>query len=64
MPAAYRCPSYSNPRAEWGPSSGHPGCALHLLGDGSVRPISNEVSVSIYRALVTRAGGEPVINEY
>jgi prepilin-type N-terminal cleavage/methylation domain-containing protein/prepilin-type processing-associated H-X9-DG protein len=31
-----------------------------LFGDGSVRPISNNIDGAIYEALLTRAGGEPV----
>jgi len=42
----------------WGPSSMHPGGAMHLLGDGSVRFIKNEIAVNVYTALTTRAGKE------
>jgi prepilin-type N-terminal cleavage/methylation domain-containing protein len=42
----------------WGPSSMHPGGAMHLLGDGSVRFIKNEVALGVYLALTTRAGKE------
>jgi prepilin-type N-terminal cleavage/methylation domain-containing protein/prepilin-type processing-associated H-X9-DG protein len=31
-----------------------------LFGDGSVRPISSTIDGSVYEALLTRAGGEPV----
>jgi prepilin-type N-terminal cleavage/methylation domain-containing protein/prepilin-type processing-associated H-X9-DG protein len=31
-----------------------------LFGDGSVHPINNSISGTIYEALLTRAGGEPV----
>ncbi len=51
---------YSNPTEEWGPSSEHPAGVMHLLGDGSARLIRGESSSSLYRALVTRAGGEAV----
>ena len=54
---------YSNPWLEWGPSSWHPNGAMHLLGDGSSQFISNDVSVSIYQALATRAGREPITSE-
>ena len=47
----------------WGPSSLHVGGAHHLLGDGSVRFISQNVDVNTYDALVTRAGGE-VVGEF
>lgn len=47
----------------WGPSSQHAGIVQHLLADGSARSISDQVSISIYEALVTRAGGE-VVGEY
>lgn len=49
---------YSTPRADWGPSSQHPGGAMHLLADGSARFITDQVSLSIYTAMATRAGGE------
>ncbi len=46
----------------WGPSSMHPGVVQHLFGDGSARPISEEIDARLYNALVTRAGDE-VISE-
>ncbi|MCH7686006.1 MAG: DUF1559 domain-containing protein [Planctomycetes bacterium] len=49
---------YSNPKSEYGPSSMHPGGVFHLIGDGSVRFISENISASIYVGLATRAGGE------
>ena len=42
----------------WGPSSVHTGGALHLLGDGGVRFISQNINYAVYDALTTRAGGE------
>jgi prepilin-type N-terminal cleavage/methylation domain-containing protein len=48
---------------EYGPSSQHVGGAHHLLGDGAVRFISENISVTIYDGLVTRNGGE-VIGEF
>ena len=48
--------------SKYGPSSMHPGGAFHLLGDGSVHFIRNEISKDNYVALCTRAG-EEVIDE-
>jgi prepilin-type N-terminal cleavage/methylation domain-containing protein len=50
---------YTDPFAEWGPSSMHTGGAFHLLGDGVVRFASQSVDDDVYVALSTRAGGEP-----
>jgi len=47
----------------YGPSSRHVGGAHHLLGDGAVRFISQNINVLTYDALVTRAGGE-VVGEF
>jgi prepilin-type N-terminal cleavage/methylation domain-containing protein len=47
----------------YGPSSQHEGGAHHLLGDGSVRFISENLDVMLYDSLVTRAGGE-VVGEF
>lgn len=52
--------NYTNPRSDYGPSSMHPGGALHLLGDSSVRFIADTVSATTYAALATRKGGEAV----
>jgi prepilin-type N-terminal cleavage/methylation domain-containing protein/prepilin-type processing-associated H-X9-DG protein len=40
------------------PSSNHPGMVNILLGDGSVRPIKDTVSLPVWRGLGTRNGGE------
>ena len=47
----------------YGPSSFHVGGAHHLLGDGSVRFISQNVDVLTYDAICTRNGGE-VVGEF
>jgi prepilin-type N-terminal cleavage/methylation domain-containing protein/prepilin-type processing-associated H-X9-DG protein len=44
----------------YGPSSEHPGGAMHLFADGSVRFIGNSVLVSVYDAITSRNGGETV----
>ncbi|MSR58774.1 MAG: DUF1559 domain-containing protein [Planctomycetaceae bacterium] len=46
--------------AQFGPSSPHTGGVMHLIGDGSVRFISDNINGTIYDCLVTRAGGEPI----
>jgi prepilin-type N-terminal cleavage/methylation domain-containing protein len=48
---------------EWGPSSLHEGGAQFLLGDGSVRFISENIDVKTFDALTTRNGGE-VVGEF
>ena len=48
---------------EFGPSSLHAGGVHHLMADGTVRFISNNISPKLYDALVTRDGGE-TIGEY
>jgi hypothetical protein len=47
----------AGPRA-WGPSSQHTGVAVHGFADGSVRPLSQDISPALYIALITRDGGE------
>ncbi len=44
----------------WGPSSMHVGGAHHLLCDGSVRFISENLDANVYDALTTRNGGETI----
>jgi len=48
---------------EYGPSSRHVGGAHHLLCDGSVRFISENIDVVLYDSLTTRNGGE-VVGEF
>jgi prepilin-type N-terminal cleavage/methylation domain-containing protein/prepilin-type processing-associated H-X9-DG protein len=45
-------------------ASYHTGGVNFLLGDGSVRFISNAINGAVYEALLTRAGGEPVSGDY
>ncbi|QDT93642.1 DUF1559 domain-containing protein [Gimesia algae] len=47
----------------WGPSSFHVGGAHHLLADGSVHFLSENMSVDVYDSLTTRNGGE-VVGEF
>ena len=48
---------------KWGPSSLHEGGAHHLLCDGSVRFLSENLDVILYDSLTTRNGGE-VVGEF
>ena len=41
-------------------TSAHPGGANVLMGDGSVRSVSDSVEIRVFAAMVTRAGGENV----
>jgi prepilin-type N-terminal cleavage/methylation domain-containing protein/prepilin-type processing-associated H-X9-DG protein len=41
-------------------SSGHTGGVQFLFGDGSVQSITNTISMRVYNALATRAGGEVI----
>ena len=47
----------------YGPSSFHTGGAFHLLGDGSVRFLSENINATVYDALASRAGREVVTLE-
>ncbi|MBX9789019.1 MAG: DUF1559 domain-containing protein [Pirellulales bacterium] len=44
---------------KWGPSSEHASGAHHLMVDGSVHFIADQVDAATYRGLATRAGNEP-----
>ena len=43
----------------WGPSSLHPGVAIHGFGDGHSSPLQENIDGDLYLALITRNGGEP-----
>ncbi|MGE3314346.1 MAG: DUF1559 domain-containing protein [Planctomycetaceae bacterium] len=45
---------------EYGPSSMHYESVTHLFGDGSVKPISENIDTKVYDKLVTRAGKEKI----
>ncbi|MFO1092704.1 MAG: DUF1559 domain-containing protein [Planctomycetaceae bacterium] len=49
------------PAQTWGPSSQHAGGAHHLIADGAVKFLSENIDVKLYDALSTCAGDEPVI---
>jgi prepilin-type N-terminal cleavage/methylation domain-containing protein len=49
-------------RSTMTPSSRHPGGVHELYGDGSVRFVQNNIDLTIWRALGTRAAAEPVDN--
>lgn len=45
----------------WGPSSEHPGVAVHAFADGSARGISNDIPAQVYRPLITRASNDNAV---
>jgi len=46
----------------WGPSSEHTGGVVnHLVGDGAVKGISDQIDCTLYMRLITRADREPAI---
>ncbi len=49
-----------NDKGLFGAKSEHPGGFNALFGDGSVRFIKTSVAVDVFRALITRAGGEVI----
>ncbi len=40
----------------------HPGIAIFAIGDGSVRPIAEDISIREFARLVTRGGNEPTFD--
>jgi prepilin-type processing-associated H-X9-DG protein len=44
----------------YGAGSPHPGGFNAVMGDGSVRFFKNSIPAQIFRALITRAGGEAI----
>ena len=40
----------------------HPGIAIFAIGDGSVRPIAEDISIREFARLVTRGGNEPAFD--
>ena len=58
--------SYTSAAANWNDASfgsEHPGVALFLLADGSVRTVSENVAMTVYRAMASRNGSEAVVSE-
>jgi prepilin-type processing-associated H-X9-DG protein len=47
----------------FGAGSPHPGGFNCGFADGSVRFIKNSISVIVFKALITRAGGEVIAND-
>ena len=45
---------------DWGPSSDHPGGAQHLMGDASVQFVNDSIDKTVYYAVTTVAGREPL----
>jgi len=43
----------------YGPSSGHPQVANHLMGDASVKTVSKDVDAAAYMFIITKSGGDP-----
>ncbi|MEO1495706.1 MAG: DUF1559 domain-containing protein [Planctomycetota bacterium] len=59
-------PENSDPHAgtgntrRWGPSSLHPGVALHGFGDGHAKAVKQDIDPDTYLFLITRNGREPI----
>jgi prepilin-type N-terminal cleavage/methylation domain-containing protein len=52
--------SGSTNRRFWGPSSDHAGgVIIHLVGDGAVRSLTEDIDATLYAQLVSRDGREP-----
>lgn len=58
------CGFFSTMRATMPPSSRHPNGVNVLFGDGSLRYVTNNIDLQIWRALGSRNGGEPVSDEF
>jgi hypothetical protein len=63
VPNSRSCGFFSVLRASMPPSSRHIGGVHLLLADGSTRFVSQNISLPVWRAVGTRAGGE-VLGEY
>ena len=65
-PKAYLPAASHSGKDDWvhGPSSRHPGVANHVMTDGSVHAMANSIDAGVYKALVTRAGGEPATIDF
>ncbi len=46
----------------WGPSSEHPGMANHSFADGHTTAITDDIDADVYKAYITRDGGENVVS--
>jgi len=53
----YIYPSPMSINQNWGPSSNHVGGATHVVADGSVQFVSENINVDVYDAMASRAGG-------
>ena len=57
--AVFKGPEYGSEGTS-DPYSFHPGTVNLVMGDGSVRSVSDSVEIRVFAAMVTRAGGENV----
>jgi type II secretory pathway pseudopilin PulG len=57
--AIFKGPEYGSEGTS-DPYSFHPGLVNLVMGDGSVRSVSDDVTIRVFAAMVTRAGGENV----
>jgi prepilin-type N-terminal cleavage/methylation domain-containing protein/prepilin-type processing-associated H-X9-DG protein len=63
-PNTRSCGFFPTMRATMPPSSRHPNGVNVLFGDGSLRYVTNNIDLQIWRALGSRNGGEPVSDEF